>query len=43
MKKGKEYIGEASEPVHHIHHLVPILIGAVAAGAAVALVETKPF
>jgi len=43
VKKGREYIGEGSEPVHHIPHLGPILIGAVAAGAAVALVETKPF
>ena len=43
VKKGREYIGEGSEPVHHIPHLAPILIGAVAAGAAVALVETKPF
>jgi hypothetical protein len=43
VKKGKEYIGEGSEPARHIPHLAPILIGAVAAGAAVALVETKPF
>jgi hypothetical protein len=43
VKKGREYIGEGSETAHHIPHLVPILIGAVAAGAAVALVETKPF
>ena len=43
VKKGREYIGEGSEPAHHIPHLAPILIGAVAAGAAVALVETKPF
>ncbi len=43
VKKGREYIGEGSEPVHHIPHLAPILIGAVAAGAAVTLVETKPF
>jgi len=35
VRKGKEYIGEGSEPGHHIH-LRPILIvsGAVAAGAA---------
>jgi len=43
VKKGKEYIGEGSEPGRHIPHLVPIVIGVVAAGAAVALVETKPF
>lgn len=39
VKKGKEYIGAGSEPEHHIPHLVPILIGVVAAGAAVAVVE----
>ena len=35
VRKGKAYIGEGSEPGHHIH-LRPILIvsGAVAAGAA---------
>ena len=43
VKKGKEYIGEGSKPAHHIPHLVPILIGVAAAGATVALVETKPF
>ncbi len=43
VKKGKEYIGAGSEPEHHIPHLVPILIGVLAAGAAIALVETKPF
>jgi hypothetical protein len=43
VKEGKEYIGEGSKPAHHIPHLAPILIGAVAAGAAVTLVETKPF
>jgi hypothetical protein len=43
VKRGKEYIGEGSEPGRHIPHLVPILIGVAAAGAAVALVETKPF
>jgi len=43
VKKGKEYIGEGSEPAHHIPHLVPILIGVVAAGAVIALVEAKPY
>jgi hypothetical protein len=43
VKKGEEYIGEGSESARHIPHLVPILVTAVAAGAAVALVETRPF
>jgi len=43
IKKGKEYIGEGSAHVHHMRFLVPALIGAAAAGVAVALVETNPF
>jgi len=43
VKKGKEYIGAGSGPEHHVRLLVPAVIGVVAAGAAVALVETKPF
>jgi hypothetical protein len=43
VKKGKEYIGAGSGPEHHVRLLVPVVIGVVAAGAAVALVETKPF
>ena len=39
VKKAKEYIGEGSEPAHHIPHLVPILIAVAAAGAAAAAVE----
>lgn len=39
VKKAKEYIGEGSEPAHHIPHLVPILIVVVAAGVAAATVE----
>ena len=39
VTKGKEYIGEGSEPGHHVRLLVPLLIGAAAAGAAVAIVE----
>jgi len=36
VRKGKAYIGEGSEPGHHIHLRLPVLIvsGAVAAGAA---------
>lgn len=40
VTKGAEYIGAGSEPGHHVRLLVPLLIGAVAAGAAVAIVET---
>jgi hypothetical protein len=38
VSKGKEYIGEGSEPDHHVRLLVPLIVGAVAAGAAVAIV-----
>jgi hypothetical protein len=36
VRKAKEYIGEGSEPGHHLHVSLPVLIvaGAVAAGAA---------
>ena len=40
VTKGAEYIGEGSGPGHHVRLIVPIIIGAVAAGAAVAIVET---
>jgi|HubBroStandDraft_2_1064218.scaffolds.fasta_scaffold783432_1 hypothetical protein len=39
VTRGKEYIGEGSEPGRHVRLLVPLLIGAVAAGATVAVVE----
>jgi hypothetical protein len=39
VRKGKEYIGAGSEPEHHVRLWVPLLIGAVAAGGAVAAVE----
>lgn len=39
VRKAKEYIGAGSEPEHHFHHWVPVLIAAVAAGGAVAAVE----
>jgi hypothetical protein len=39
VRKGKEYIGEGSEPGHHPRLLLPIIIGAAAAAAAVAIVE----
>jgi hypothetical protein len=43
VKKGKEYIGAGSGHGHHVRLSVPVVIGTVAAGAAMALVETKPF
>ena len=36
VKQAKEYIGEGSEPSHHVRLLVPILIGAGVAAACVA-------
>lgn len=39
VKKAKEYIGEGSEPRHHIHLLVPVLIGAGVAAAGIATYE----
>jgi hypothetical protein len=42
VKKGKEYIGAGSGPEHHVRLMVPVVIGVVATGAAMALVETKP-
>jgi hypothetical protein len=39
VKKAREYIGEGSEPRHHIHLLVPIIIGAGAAAAGIAAYE----
>ncbi len=41
VKQAKEYIGQGSEPGHHVRLLVPILIGAGAAGAVVAVVEVE--
>jgi hypothetical protein len=40
VRKGKEYIGEGSEPGHRPRLIVPIVIAAAAAAAAVAVVET---
>jgi hypothetical protein len=39
VKQAKEYIGEGSEPSHHVRLLVPILIGAGAAAAGIATYE----
>ena len=39
VNKAKEYIGAGSEPGHHIHLLVPVLIVAAAAGGGVAAYE----
>jgi hypothetical protein len=43
VSRGKEYIGEGSEPGHHIHIRlwVPVVVGVVAAGAAVTAVEVR--
>jgi hypothetical protein len=40
VRKGKEYIGEGSEPGHRPRFLVPVVLSAAAAAAAVAIVET---
>jgi hypothetical protein len=40
VRKGKEYIGDGSEPGHRPRFLVPVIISAAAAAAAVAVVET---
>jgi hypothetical protein len=39
VKKAKEYIGEGSEPRHHVRLLLPVLIGAGAAAAGIATYE----
>jgi len=39
VRKGKEYIGAGSEPGHHVRLWVPLVIGAAAAGGAVAAYE----
>lgn len=39
VKKAREYIGEGSEPRHHVRLLVPVLIGAGAAAAGIATYE----
>jgi hypothetical protein len=39
VKKAREYIGEGSEPRHHIHLLVPVIIGAGVAAAGIATYE----
>ncbi len=39
VKKAREYIGEGSEPHHHMHVLLPVIIGAGAAAAGIATYE----
>ena len=39
VKQAREYIGEGSEPRHHVRLLVPVLIGAGAAAAGIAAYE----
>jgi hypothetical protein len=41
IRTDKEYIGEGTAPERHIRHLVPILIGAAAAGGAAAYLEMR--
>lgn len=39
VKKAKEYIGEGSEPRHHVRLLVPVIIGAGVAAGGIAAYE----
>jgi hypothetical protein len=39
VKKAREYIGEGSEPRHHVRLLVPVLIGAGVAAAGITAYE----
>jgi len=39
VKQAREYIGEGSEPRHHVRLLVPIIIGAGVAAAGIATYE----
>ena len=39
VTNAKEYIGEGSEPRHHIHLLVPVIIGAGVAAGGIAAYE----
>ncbi|HEY1649092.1 MAG TPA: hypothetical protein VGF96_14015 [Terracidiphilus sp.] len=41
VQRGKEYIGEGSGPGHHIRLWVPVVLGVVAAGAAVTALEVR--
>ncbi len=41
VQRGKEYIGEGSEPRHHIRLWIPVTVGALAAGAAVTAFEVR--
>ncbi len=41
IRTDKEYIGEGTAPERHIRHLVPILIGAAAAGGAAAYLAMR--
>jgi hypothetical protein len=41
VKKGKEYIGAGSGPEHHIRLWIPLVVGALVAGGAVAAVEVR--
>ncbi len=41
VAKSREYIGEGSESRHHFRPWVPVVVGAVAAGAAVTAFEVR--
>jgi hypothetical protein len=41
VERGKEYIGEGSEPRRHIPLWVPVVVGVVAAGAVVTALEVR--
>jgi hypothetical protein len=41
VERGKEYIGEGSEPRHHIRLWIPVVVGVVAAGAAMTALEVR--
>jgi hypothetical protein len=41
VRKAEEYIGAGSGPEHHFRLWIPLVVGAVAAGAVVAAVEVR--
>ena len=41
VQRGREYIGAGSGPGHHIRLWVPVVVGVVAAGAAVTALEVR--
>lgn len=41
VQRGKEYIGEGSQPRRHVRLWVPVVFGVVAAGAAMTALEVR--